>query len=127
MDLKELQDSELFRRIVKNAVYRFYKTYRKHIIEARLNGDMTYLTNYIGIDNYEEFNDIIDHIDYLVEQGLEKKLEEKKLDDDIVIEYHELLKQLDIVYKNMEDTYNTGQDPYNPYNPFSYKKRRKGN
>jgi hypothetical protein len=114
------------RRIVKNAVYRFYKTYRKHIIEARLNGDMTYLTNYIGIDNYEEFNDIIDHIDYLVEQGLEKKLEEQNLDDDIVIEYHELLKQLDIVYKNMEDTYNTGQDPYNPYNPFSYKKRRKG-
>ena len=51
----------------------------------------------------------------------------EKLADDIVIEYYELLKQLDIVYKNMEDTYNTGQDPYNPYNPFSYKKRRKGN
>ena len=38
---------------------------------------MSYLTNYIGIDNYEEFNGIINHIDYLVEQGLEKKLEEQ--------------------------------------------------
>ena len=111
------------RRIVKEAVSEFYTRYRKHILEARIYGNITYLTNKIGEDNFEEFNNIIDNIDFLSEQGLESKIEENKMDDDLVIEYNLLLQRLQEVYKNMEDIYNNYNDPYNPFSFIKKKKR----
>ena len=111
------------RKIVKDAVQKFYNKFRSHILEARIYGDITYLTDRIGEENFEEFNRLIDQLDYLTEQGLENKLEKNDPTDDMVIMYHHILEQLREVYKKMKDTYNSYNDPYNP---FSFIKRRRG-
>ena len=111
------------RKIVKDAVQKFYNKFRSHILEARIYGDITYLTDRIGEDNFEEFNRLIDQLDYLTEQGLENKLEKNDSTDDMVIMYYHILEQLDKLHRKMEDSYNTSNDPYNP---FSFMKRKRG-
>ena len=121
------------RKVVKDAVQKFYNKFRYHIIEARIYGDITYLTDRIGKDNFEEFNRIIDQLDYLTEQGLEDRLEKNDPIDDMVIMYHHILEQLDELHNKMSEVYHSGDDPYNPFgfirsgdNPFGFMKRKRG-
>ena len=62
---------------------RFYRRYRSYILEASVKGDLSYLTDVIGVDNFEELNEIIDTVDYYVEKGLVDKLKEllKRMED----------------------------------------------
>ncbi len=99
-------------KILKDMLRTFYKKYRKLIIKARLSGDLTELTDYIGDDNFEELNDIIDSVDVLVEKGLADKLKENKEDDELVIEYNKLCERLRIVYRLMDETFEERNNPY---------------
>ena len=106
---------------LKDLLRRFYRKYRKYILEARLKGDLTCLTDYIGEDNFEELNDIIDTIDVLIEKGLSDKLRDNKDDDPLVIEYNNLRNRLKEVYRCMDDTF---EYRMNSYSGYWYKKRR---
>lgn len=109
-------------KILKDLLRKFYKKYRKLILEARLKGDITCLTDYIGFDNFEELNDLIDKIDVLIEKGLADKLRDKKDDDELVIEYHKLVAELKDVLKRIDSTYGDRREYFNGY---GYKKIRK--
>lgn len=107
-ELRTLSDFSRFNtsRIVKDMVRPFYEKYRSLIIEARMTGKMFLLTHYVGKDNFEELNAIIDYVDVLVEKGLISKLENNEVEDPLVVEYHMQLERLERVYGDMGDTYN---------------------
>lgn len=98
--------------ILKNMLRRFYRRYRPYILEASLKGDLSYLTNVIGEDNFEELNEIIDTVDYYVEKGLVDKLKDNKNDDELVIEYRKQYRRLKELLKRMEDTFDERSKSY---------------
>lgn len=91
--------------ILRTLLQPFIERYRELIIDARINGNINDLFNHIGKDNFEELNDIIDYIDMLIEMGLARKLNEKNMEDKLVLEYINELKKLSNVYTNMDEHY----------------------
>jgi len=91
--------------ILKKLLSPFMERYRDLIIDARITGNMDNLYNHIGKNNFEELNDIIDYIDMLIEMGLPLKLNEKCMDDKLVVEYINELKKLSNVYTDMDEYY----------------------
>lgn len=88
--------------ILKDMLKPFLKKYRKEIIQARIGESIQGLLNTVGEENYEELNDTINRVDYLIDKkSLWPKLEEET-NDEIVQEYKEQLKRLDNIYKNMD-------------------------
>ena len=83
----------------------FIERYRDLIIDARITGNMANLYNHIGKGNFEELNDILDYIDMLIEMGLPLKLNNKCMEDKLVLEYINELKKLSNVYADMDDHY----------------------
>ena len=98
--------------LLKNLLRDFYVKYRDIILEARLTGNLCLLTDYIGERNFEELNDIIDNIDFLVEQGLVEKLK-YKVNDGVVEEYNLLLEKLKCLYVLIDDNYQEEISLYN--------------
>ena len=91
--------------ILKKLLSPFMERYRDLIIDARICGNMDELKIYIGSENYEEFNDIIDYIDMLVDMGLENKMNMNCLEDKVVIEYKNQIDRLYFVYDMMRKHY----------------------
>ena len=89
--------------ITKNMLFPFLKSYKKEIIRARITGDMERLFSIIGKDNFEELNDCINRVDYLLGKGLKRSLDENKKGDKLVEEYNLQLKRLDRIYSNMKE------------------------
>lgn len=89
--------------ITKNMLFPFLKSYKKEIIRARITGDMERLFSIIGKDNFEELNDCINRVDYLLGKGLKRSLDENGKDDKLVEEYRAQLKRLDRIYFNMKE------------------------
>lgn len=91
--------------ILKTLLRTFIERYRDLIIDARICGNFDNLVNHIGKDNFKELNDIIDYIDMLIEMGLDVKLKEECMNDELVIEYINELKKLSNVYTDMDEHY----------------------
>ena len=88
--------------ITKKMLVPFLQKYKKQIIEARITGDIDKLLNTIGKNNFEELNDCINKVDYLIEEKNLKRYIEKEEENDITKEYDEQLKRLEKIYTNME-------------------------
>lgn len=87
---------------LKGLVSRFLSTYRKQIIKSRLTGNMEEMYNYIGQENFEALNDVINKVSSLEDLGLNSKLRNNQVDDTIVLEYNKQLERLEEIYANME-------------------------
>lgn len=112
-ELRTLSDFSKFNtsKILKDLVRPFYQQYRDLIIEARMSGKMFLLTHYVGEDNFEELNSVVDYVDLLVEKGLRSKLENNEVDDPLVIDYYLQLEKVKRIYQDMADTYNREMRP----------------
>lgn len=112
-ELRTLSDFSKFNtsKILKDLVRPFYQQYRDLIIEARMSGKMFLLTHYVGEDNFEELNSVVDYVDLLVEKGLKSKLENNEVDDPLVIDYYLQLEKVKRIYQDMADTYNREMRP----------------
>jgi hypothetical protein len=95
--------------ITKQMLMPFLTKYREPVIEARLHGKREELFDIIGEDNFEELNDAINKVDYLVSQGLTKKVSDNQMEDELVIEYHLQLERVKRIYEKM-DIYNVMND-----------------
>ncbi len=92
--------------INKKILQPLYNTYRKEILEVMLTGNKQGLLEKIGEENFEEINDILNKVDYLVCEGLIKSVENKEQDkkeDANVKEYREQLKRLKKVYARIDE------------------------
>ena len=95
-DLMEINTSK----ITKNMLMPFLKRYKKQIIKARITGCTKDLFDLIGEDNFEELNDCINKVDYLVaEENLSKNLKGKSK---TTKRYEEELARLEKIYRDME-------------------------
>lgn len=105
---KEIVDINIKNRntnsILKNLLKRFMIRYRDEIIDARIDDSyMKKLYYTVGKDNFEELNDVINRVDYLLQyKGLNWSLKYKEDEDPVFIEYQEQLERLDKIYENME-------------------------
>lgn len=80
----------------------------KEILEVMLTGDRQKFIEKIGTENFEEINDILNKVDYLVYEGLMKSLKKKereknKKENANVKEYREQLKRLKKVYARIDE------------------------
>lgn len=106
-ELRTLSDFSKFNtsKILKDLVRPFYQQYRDLIIEARMSGKMFLLTHYVGEDNFEELNSVVDYVDLLVEKGLRSKLENNEVDDPLVIDYYLQLEKVKRIYQDMAECF----------------------
>lgn len=88
--------------ITKTMLKPLLNRYRRQVIKARITGDRQQLYDTIGEENFEELNDAINKVDYLLNQGLISKLNINQKEDSLVIEYNEQMERLDRIYTNME-------------------------
>ena len=94
--------------INKKILQPLYDMYRKEILEVMLTGDRQKFIEKIGTENFEEINDILNKVDYLVYEGLMKSLKKKereknKKENANVKEYREQLKRLKKVYARIDE------------------------
>lgn len=94
--------------INKKILQPLYDMYRKEILEVMLTGDRQKFIEKIGTENFEEINDILNKVDYLVYEGLMKSLKKKereknKKENANVKEYKEQLKRLKKVYARIDE------------------------
>ena len=88
--------------LTKDILRPLVRLYRDYVIEAKINADKSILTNYIGEENFEELNDIVNKVEYLCSKGVKYKLE-KNEECEEVIEYNKQLDRAQQVYKNIEE------------------------
>lgn len=79
---------------IKKLLYEFVGKYRKHIIRARITGNMSELYDVIGEDNFEELNDCINKIAYLISL--------KEYERNNALAFHSEEQRLDKIYIDME-------------------------
>lgn len=90
--------------ICKELLTNFLNKYRKEVIGVLLYGDIETLYNTVGEENFEELNDIVNRVDYMIEKfGLMQRLANNPQNEDtVLVEYYKQLERLNKVYDNME-------------------------
>lgn len=90
--------------IIKNLLLPFVKRYKDEIVRARITGDMQSLFDLIGEKNFENLNDSINMVDYLVSEGLLKELisPNKRKKSELVKEYRRQTRRIEKIYNDME-------------------------
>lgn len=88
--------------ILKKMVAPLLERFRPEIIEARISGKKEVLSDVIGTDNFEDLNDAVNKVDYLLDQGLKFYLEDNIHDNSIVSEYKEQLLRVEEIYKAID-------------------------
>lgn len=100
--------------ITKNLLRPFIQKYRKQIIEARITGNNTKLLATIGKENFEELNDAINKLDYLIYLEGIYSIEyiNKESDNENIVECYNQLQRVQKIYSNM-DNYRNSIEPKN--------------
>lgn len=81
--------------IIKKLLYKFVGKYRKHIIRARMTGNMSKSYDVIGDDNFEELNDCINKMENFIRLKKDKGKHR--------FEFYGQENRLDEIYANMEE------------------------
>lgn len=79
--------------------------YRDYVIKAKINGDRSILSNYIGEDNFEQLVYAVNKVESLVKKGLSDKLENNKPCIE-VNEYNEIMNRVEKIYSCIESFIN---------------------
>lgn len=100
--------------ITKNLLRPFIQKYRKQIIEARITGNNTKLLATIGKENFEELNDAINKLDYLIYlEGIYSiEFINKESNNKNIVECYNQLQRVQKIYSNM-DNYRNNIEPKN--------------
>ena len=97
--------------ILKEMLYPLLKKYRPQIIKSFIMGDLLELSNFIGEENFERLNDLVNMVDYLLSQGL-----------CLQTRNNDLINLYKIQLNNLEKVY-TDIDNYVKNNSFQKKRR----
>lgn len=87
--------------IVRKMLVPFLETFHHEIILSLLTANHSILLDKIGSDNFEELNDCINKVDYLIICGLDLEHPEHK--PELVIEYKKEMSRLEEIYHNMNN------------------------
>lgn len=109
-DVKDINTSSITKEILKPLLTK-YKTL---VISSLMNSNREELIKYIGRENFEELNDVVNKVDYLSRNGLLRKIE-ISLDDQMVKEYYEQVERAKQIYENIDIYYKSNVDNYMSY------------
>lgn len=87
--------------ILKDMLKPLFDKYKNLILRSRIDGDVEGFCDIIGRDNYEDLNDAINKVDYLLSKGLVTKLERNEKNDVDVIMYIDQLERVELIYNNI--------------------------
>ena len=88
----------------KQILYPLVNNYRSQLIKAKITSKIEELTEYIGVDNFENLVDIVNRVEYLVGLGLLTDLENNQVNDN-VNEYYSILERVENIYNNIDSSY----------------------
>ena len=88
--------------ITKIIVKPLLSRYRKQVIDARIWGDFQGLYDAIGEKNFEELNDVVNNVDYLISQGLVQKINTNQHDDELVLNFKSEVSRIEEIYNNIQ-------------------------
>ncbi len=91
--------------ITKNLLRPFVQKYRKQIVQARITGNSTNLFATIGKENFEELNDAINKLDYLIYlEGIYSiEFINKESSNENIVECYNQLQRIERIYTNMDN------------------------
>ncbi len=91
--------------ITKNLLRPFVQKYREQIIRARITGNNTKLLDIIGKENFEELNDAINKLDYLIYlEGIYSiEFINEKSSNVNIVECYNQLQRVEKIYTNMDN------------------------
>lgn len=89
--------------ILKTMLYPLFDKVGKELLDSRLTGKISNFYTLIGLENFNELNDVINKVDYLIQvKDLKQKLKEKAYQDPIVLEYYLELDKLMKIYEDID-------------------------
>lgn len=91
--------------ITKNLLRPFVQKYKEQIIQARITGNRTELFATIGKENFEELNDAINKLDYLIylEGICSIEFINEESSNENIVECYNLLQRVQEIYSNMDN------------------------
>lgn len=92
------------REITKNLLVPLINKFRPQIVKAILNADPSEYIKYIGEENYNELNDIVNRVDDALARGVEEKIKNKS-NCRLVKEYNYQFERIKQVYENIDNYY----------------------
>lgn len=87
--------------IVRKMLNPFLESFHHEVILSLVTANYSILLDKIGSDNFEELNDCINKVDYLITCGLDLENPEHK--PELVIEYKKEMSRLEEIYHNMDN------------------------
>ena len=87
--------------LVKKILEPLIENYRSEVIDAKVNTKIEYLTDRIGIENFESLVEIVNKVDYLCTLGLDSKLKQNVVDS-VVTDYQESLELIKRIYEKID-------------------------
>ncbi len=90
--------------IVKDLLTPLIVKFRKQVIKAKITATPSELTDYIGINNYNELVDAINKVDHLANNGLSATLKADR-NHPMVKEFFEQVKRVEQIYFNINEYY----------------------
>ena len=107
-DSKKLTDTKIVKNrnsdiILKRMLYPLFDKVGNELLDARITGDTLSFVTLIGLKNFQDLNDAINHVDYLLDsKKLKEKLKRKDYQDPTVIEYREIMNQINLIYQDID-------------------------
>lgn len=102
-------------RTIKNIVMPLVEEYRDIVIASKVHSDVSFLAQYIGEDNFEALVDVVNHVDYLCRNGLDRKLKESP-NDSMCLDYQKELERASDIYTAI-DEYTSTRNSNPSYRP----------
>lgn len=107
-DSKKLTDTKIVKNrnsdiILKRMLYPLFDRVGNELLDARITGDTLSFVTLIGLKNFQDLNDAINHVDNLLDtKRLKEKLKRKDHQDPTVIEYREIMNQINLIYQDID-------------------------
>lgn len=86
--------------LVKNILTPLVEDFREVVIDSKINSNIDILAQHIGYDNFQALVNVVNQVDYLCSQGVERKLYGDRCDP-MCVAYDGLLDKTASIYANI--------------------------
>ena len=101
LDVSNYNTNSITKEFLKPLLYKF----RNEVTQSKINTNPQILMDYIGENNFEELNDVINKVDYLTRHGLNLEMVNLYPNDTMVLEYLEQVERAKQIYNNIDEYY----------------------
>ena len=106
---KKMTDTKIMKNrntdnILKIMLYPLFDKVEQELLDAKLTGSTENFVTLIGLENFQDLNDAINKVDYLIQkENLKEKLENKNYEDPTILEYYNQLARVKTIYEDIDN------------------------